>query len=86
MCESEEIKLHVLHHRGVNVSATCPCCNVEDESIPHCLILCSQAVAVWSRCGFPDVSALCANNPSSNMRDIIQMLVSTIGSIAPIIM
>ena len=86
VCHNSIPSKHVLHHRGVNVSATCPCCNVEDESIPHCLILCSRAVAVWFGCGFPDVSSLCANNPSSNMRDIIQMLLSKIGSISPIIM
>ncbi|AET03840.1 hypothetical protein MTR_8g076330 [Medicago truncatula] len=77
---------YVLHHRGVNVSAICPCCNRKDESIPHCLILCPRAVAVWSGCEFPNVSSLCINNPSSNMRDIIQMLLSKIGSVAPIIM
>jgi len=67
VCHNSIPSKHVLHHRRVNVSATCPCCNGEDESIPHCIILCPRAVAVWSGCGFLDVSSLCANNPSSNM-------------------
>ena len=71
---------------GVNVSATCPCCNGENEYIVHCLILCLRAIAVWFGCGFPNVSSLCTNNLSSNMKDIIQMLISKIRSATPIIM
>jgi len=72
--------------KGMNVCTTYPWCNGEDESILHCFILCPRVVAVWSGCRLPNTSSLCANNPSSNMKDIIQMLLSKIGSVAPIIM
>lgn len=60
-----------MQRRGVNVPATCPCCNREDESIFHCLVLCPRVVMVWSGCELPDVSLLCANNFLNNMRDIM---------------
>jgi len=86
VCHNSILTKYISHHQGVNVSTTCPWCNKEDESILHCPILCPRAVAVWSGCRFPDVSSLCANNPSSNMKDTIHMLLSKIGSVAPIIM
>lgn len=64
----------LLHQRGISTQGVCPRCNVDEESVVHCLFECAHVVHLWNKFGVDNLATYANMQPlEQGVRAIINM-------------